>query len=120
MPKRDRPPAGCRPLMAQEVRPRKHRRNNTPPPGAALPSSFDAAVVQVRSAQHLALALGGQWLPACEYGVAKCPACRKPGLIIFQCGDIGVSPECLKGCLPVSIYCALRELGLAVVEFRLS
>jgi hypothetical protein len=103
--------------MAKEVRLRK-RLHYTPPNSGSLPSKNDGEPIRITTAQQLALLMGGRWFEGCDHGSARCPACGKPGLLIFQC-EGGIRISCREECPPVAIYWALRALGLAVAEFLL-
>jgi hypothetical protein len=113
------PPEGRYPHPAAKERPLRKRPEYRPLHQGVLLLKVDDNPLLIVSAKQLVLLLAGRWWEGCDHGSARCPLCRKPGLLVSQCNGVGISLYCREGCAPAAIHKALRSIGLATGELWL-
>jgi hypothetical protein len=97
--------------------------NYSPLPRRGKVRAFDAAgryvgdTISVRGARRLTQAIAGKWI---EVGIARCPCCDAPGMVITQDSGGTVSVDCPEKCEPASIHAVLLKLGIAVTDMWMS
>jgi hypothetical protein len=94
-----------------------------PPPWTGKARTLDAAgryigeTAPVKGAKRLTQAIAGQWI---EVGIARCPVCNTPGMVITQDSGGTVNVVCPANCHPADISDALLALGITVTSMWVS